>query len=73
MDGFAHTHLRNFKTAKYLVELSIYKRLPLDLSNYLLISLQRINDGEYKAKIEELRVNKRRKTQYYNVNKGVKK
>lgn len=71
LDGFEHTHIDSFKQCKLLIELSIKKRIPMDLSRYLLISLYRINNGDYKAKIGTLIENKRKKDNYYNVNKGV--
>lgn len=41
-----HTHIRNFKTAKYIIDLAIHKSIPKHLSNYLLTSLIRISDDE---------------------------
>jgi hypothetical protein len=66
LQGFRHTHLRNFKTCKYLIELSLKERYPNDLPVYLLISLARINEGSYQEKILELLKNKRKKDNYYN-------
>lgn len=71
IDGFAHTHIRNFKTAVFIANLSEKKRIPHHLSTYLLVSLFRISDSpEYSNKINELIKNKSKKEYYYNVNKG---
>ena len=63
-----HTHIRNFSTAKFIIELSLHKSIPKHLSNYLLISLIRINtDDEYIDKLQEMLecdVNKRNGTSY---------
>lgn len=73
MKDFAHTHLDNLKTAKLIVNLSLHKRVPRHLSDYLLISLVRVNNDEkYVRQINETLENKRKKEQYYNVNKGVR-
>ena len=55
-----HTHIKTFKTAKYLVDLAIHNSMPYNLSLYLLMSLTRISDNEtYKRKIFDLIANKR--------------
>jgi hypothetical protein len=73
MVDFAHTHIRNFNTAKYLIELSINKKSPYDLPKYLIISLIRINkDMEYIKKLKEV-LAKGKKSMYYNANKGLRK
>lgn len=73
MKDFAHTHINNYKTAQLLVNLSLHKRVPHHLSDYLLVSLQRINnDAEYVRKVTETLENKHKKEMYYNVNKGVR-
>lgn len=63
-----HTHITNFNTAKYLIDMVLFSRIPYHLPIYLLISLQRLsNDEQYKEKIEELIRNKRNKqTKYVN-------
>lgn len=67
MDGFAHTHLDSIKQAKLLIQLSLEKRVPHDLSNYLLVSLARVNnDEEYFRKVNDLIENKRKKPEYFN-------
>ena len=74
MDGFAHSHIKNFKTAVFIADLSIHKRIPHHLSRYLIISLLRVNDdNEYCRKIRELLENKKKKDVYFNSNKGVRK
>lgn len=73
MVDFAHTHIRNFNTAKYLIELSINKKIPYDLPKYLVISLIRINqDMGYITKLKEV-LAKSKKDMYYNANKGIRK
>ena len=60
-----HTHLRNYKTAKFIVDLAFHKSLPKKkLSTYLYDSIIRIsNDNMYKNNIIRLRdeANKNRK------------
>ena len=66
IDGFAHTHLKNYGTALKLIELSNKKKCPLDLPRYLLISLYRINSDEwYLRKIGEV-LSIRKEGTYYN-------
>ena len=61
-----HTHITNFNTAKYLIDMVLFSRIPYHLPIYLLISLQRLsNDEQYKMKIEELIRNKRNKQSKY--------
>ena len=73
MIDFAHTHIKNFNTAKYVIELSIHKKIPYDLPKYLVVSLLRINqDMGYITKLKEV-LAKSKKSMYYNVNKGLRK
>ena len=61
-----HTHIANFNTAKYLIDMVLHSRIPYHLPIYLLISLQRLSDDEnYKEKIEGLIQNKRNKEKQY--------
>lgn len=48
-----HTHIRNYHTAKFLIDLSYHRSIPNKrLNKYLLESLIRISDSkEYKNKI----------------------
>lgn len=51
-----HTHIDNFKTAKYITYLALYKKLPKNhhLSVYLIQSLIRIStDKEYIDELNE--------------------
>lgn len=49
-----HTHIKNFKTAKYLIQLVITSTVPKHLSLYLYESLMRISsDKQYKKLIYE--------------------
>ena len=53
-----HTHINNYKTAKYIAYLALNKKLPKynHLSNYLYESLIRIStDKKYINKIQELK------------------
>lgn len=73
MKDFAHSHLDNYKTCLYLIDLSLSKKLPQHLPRYLIVSLLRINsDEKYVRKIQELLDNKKEKAHYYNSNKGVR-
>ena len=57
-----HTHIKTFKTAKYLVDLAIHNSMPYHLSLYLLTSLTRITENEsYKQKILDLIANKKKR------------
>lgn len=50
-----HTHLNNFKTAKFIIDLAIHKSIPHHLCTYFLVSLMRIStDEEYIEKINSL-------------------
>jgi len=70
IEGFAHTHLKNVKTANRLIDLSLEKKLPHDIPRYLLISLIRINSDErYISKANELLENKKKKDKYINKRK----
>lgn len=61
-----HTHITNFNTAKYLIDMVLYSRMPYHLPIYLLISLQRLSaDENYRDKIGELIKNKRNKENKY--------
>ena len=61
-----HTHVRNFKTAKYLVDMVLHKRMPNHLPVYLLVSLKRISDDEaYIRKIAGLIENKKNRRMLY--------
>jgi len=61
-----HTHLESLKQCKLLIQLSLERRIPQHLSRYLLISLYRINEGDFAGKVMELIGNKRKKQTYVN-------
>lgn len=63
-----HTHINNFKTCKYIIDLCLHRTVPYHLSDYLLISILRLSDDEeYKSKIRKvLDENKRRRQYRYN-------
>ena len=75
MKDFAHTHVNNYRTCIWLIDLSLRKKAPYNISKYLLISLIRINsDDKYVRKLNEILDKKNtRKEIYYNVNKGGKR
>lgn len=53
-----HTHISNINTAKYILNLSLYQKVPKRMSDYLLKSLIRISkDPNYIKKIEKMRNN----------------
>lgn len=71
-----HSHVKNFKTCVYLINLSIHKSIPHHLNTYFLVSLLRISDDkEYQRKIQELLYAKQDKSdiKYYNKPKHFKK
>lgn len=69
MPNFAHTHIEHFNACKYLIDLSLTKRVPNDTNSYFLTSLKRINDDEkYLSRIESL-LSKERKQKYYRPNR----
>lgn len=50
---YGHTHINNYNTAKYVINLSIYNTVPNHLSKYLIESLIRIStDKTYIKKLE---------------------
>lgn len=50
-----HTHIKNFKTAKFLIDLSIHKSIPKHHNRYFLISLLRLSDDEeYSKRLSKL-------------------
>lgn len=61
-----HTHIQSFKQAEYLVNMSLHKRIPNHLSEYMLTSLVRLsNDPQYTEKINALIETKRSRGQKY--------
>lgn len=45
-NSFAHSHIKNYKTALWIIELVINRKVPNDISYYLLISLLRLTDSK---------------------------
>lgn len=73
---FLHSHVRNIKSAKLIIDLSINKRIRGDLPIYLMESVIRLTDNEefredYR-RIKEQKIEKKRKY-YFNSNKGLRK
>lgn len=62
-EHFSHTHLKNYKTCIYLIRLIHARRIPRNISAYLLESLRRISpDDDYTEKIiaiQNARANRR--------------
>ena len=57
-----HTHIREFGTAKYLVNLALHRSLPNRRLKYFIESLIRIsNDADYRDKLKHLKPIERRK------------
>ena len=73
-----HTHIKNYKTCIFIIDLVIHKSMPHHLNSYLLKSLIRLSDAddkEYRRKINQLLEAKADKAeqQYYNPQKGVRR
>lgn len=50
-----HTHVKNFKTAKFIIDLAIHKSIPHHLNIRILESLYRISDDDtYRKNIKKL-------------------
>lgn len=61
-----HTHINNYKTCIYIINLCIHKSIPYRLSTYLLTSITRITgDKVYKNNIQEIINSKNRNNNYY--------
>lgn len=71
----AHTHIRNLSMCKVIINNIINKRRPDTFSQYLLESHIRVSECErYKQMIRELKkARARKKPNYININKGVRK
>lgn len=62
-----HTHINNYKTCKFIIDLCIHKTIPKHLSDYLLVSIIRITeDKRYKDEIYKIleNSNKKKNKQY---------
>lgn len=71
-----HTHINNFDTCKYIINLCIHKTVPRHLSDYLLVSIIKLStDKEYIKSIEsKLEENKYKKNRHkYNIKRKVEK
>lgn len=65
-----HSHLNNFRAAKYVLFLAEKQKLPNDLDSYRMMSLYRIlEDGPFREKVLQLIQQKaqKRKSAYVNV------
>lgn len=67
-----HTHIGNFNTAKYLIDLAIYSRIPNRESIYFIDSLIRIsNDESYILRLKRVktRIDSKKESFRYNCGK----
>lgn len=64
---YGHTHISNYNTAKYILNLSLYQTVPKHLSQYLIVSVIRIStDLEYILQMKELLKNNNAQNLYIN-------
>jgi hypothetical protein len=57
-----HTHINNYKTAKWIIDLAIHKSIPNHKLDYFLESLIRISDDkEYIARLKDIRERNKKK------------
>lgn len=71
-----HSHIKNYKTAIYLIDLALNKSIPHHLNVYFLVTLKRIStDSNYISRIDDLLIAKQSKefNRYYNKPKHFKK
>ena len=62
-----HTHLRNFKTCKYIIDIAKHKSIPRTFSKRIIDSIIRISDDEtYIKKLTHYKNNKKKKDPYIN-------
>lgn len=74
MEGFVHSHINNYRTCLWIIDLLEHKKCPYDIPKYLLISLIRLTDDErYLDNLNCLLKNKSHKQRYYNKNACFKK
>lgn len=75
-DVFAHSHIRNYNTAKFVIKLTVSKTIRGDIPTYLMGSIIRLtSDERFKEEYQNVMNNKLRKKKdfYYNSNKGIRK
>lgn len=65
-----HTHINNFHTCKYIIDLCIHKTVPYHLSDYLLVSIIRITEDKCYKKAIELKLEENKKKRGKNNGKG---
>lgn len=70
-----HTHINNYNTCKFIIDLCIHKSTPRHLSDYLLVSLLRLTDDKkYKDSIYSiLNKSNKKKNKSYNNSKNIPK
>lgn len=72
---FLHSHVRNIKSAKLIIELSMKEKIRGDIPVYLMESVIRLsNNEEFKENYKRVKQQKldRRKDYYFNPSKGIK-
>ena len=62
-----HTHINEYKTAVFLIDVALHKSIPKHLCNYHLESLYRISEDRlYKDKLMRLKESRKKKKRSYN-------
>ena len=62
-----HTHVRKFKTCKFIIDLAKHKSIPRTSSTRIIDSIIRISDDEtYITKLMNYKKNKKKKDPYIN-------
>lgn len=57
-----HTHINNYHTAKYLIDMSYYSKIPYHTYDYILESLMRIStDQKYIDTLRKLKKGRKKK------------
>lgn len=71
LEGFAHSHIKNYKTCLWVIDLLKRKKCPYNIPKYLLISLIRLTRDEvYLNKLNNILDKKNnKKPNYYNSRK----
>lgn len=70
----SHTHIRSRGFCKKLIDYVVDKKIPTQVSNYILVSCIRLScDDVYIQKISELLESRKNKTKQFYYNPGIKK
>ena len=69
-----HTHVQHYRTAMYLVDCAIHKKIPKKVNRYFLVSLTPISkDTKYKERIQRVLDGEEPKEAYINRPKSVRR